>query len=322
MTRLSVSLQVIQLQLCTINIVKTFKRYLGISSFLWGLQRKHNIVLPGKVSPTLEVPDSIFKPQYVTQKLSVTKAPPDAEVKSPKQIEGMRKTCSIAASLLKFAGSLIKVGMTTDELDKAVHAECLSKGAYPSPLLYQGYPKSICTSVNNVVCHGIPDDRRLLDGDIICVDITVFYDGYHGDTSATFLVGSVAGEMCHLVEVARQCRDAGIAVCRPKARFSEIGWAVSNCAESAGYSVVPEFCGHGIGEYFHGPPDIIHVAYDDDAEMEEGMTFTIEPIICMGSPEIRILQDGWTAVTTDNSWSAQFEHTVLVTRSGVEVLTT
>ncbi|KAL8592036.1 hypothetical protein ACOMHN_060529 [Nucella lapillus] len=299
-----------------------FRRHLRIISLIHSLRkRQYHIVSPGKVGPLRAVPDSIAKPLYAIHGSKAITAPPEAEVKSDKQVEGMRKACALAANLLRFTAAYLEVGMSTDEVDSVVHEKCLSMGAYPSPRLYRDYPKSVCTSVNNVLCHGIPDDRKLCDGDIINVDITVYLEGFHGDTSATFLVGEVDEEGQRLVDVARRCRDVGLAVCRPGAQFSEIGRAINNCARSAGYSVVPEFCGHGIGEYFHGQPDIVHIDYPNKLKMKPGMTFTIEPIICDGSPDFKILDDKWTAVSLDNSRSAQFEHTVLITPSGVEVLT-
>ncbi|XP_070208125.1 methionine aminopeptidase 1D, mitochondrial-like isoform X2 [Littorina saxatilis] len=251
------------------------RRRLSIAAFLHSFKKRHyHIVSPGHVSPLRKVPESIPKPLYALNG-SDDVVPREAEVKSAVQIAGMRRACALAASLLQFAGSYLQVGMTTDEVDRAVHEKCLARGAYPSPLLYKGYPKSICTSVNNVACHGIPDDRPLCDGDIVNVDITVFYEGFHGDTSATFLIGHVDEAGQKLVEVARRCRDAGVAVCRPGTNLRGIGKAISKCAEAEGCSVIPEFCGHGIGEYFHGPPDIIHIDYATTGKMRAGMTFTI-----------------------------------------------
>ncbi|XP_043931472.1 methionine aminopeptidase 1D, mitochondrial isoform X3 [Protopterus annectens] len=214
-----------------------------------------------------------------------------------------------------------EVGMTTEEIDYIVHHETIRHNAYPSPLGYGGFPKSVCTSVNNVVCHGIPDSRALQDGDIINIDVTVYYEGYHGDTSETFLVGNVDEGGQKLVEVARRCRDEAIEVCRPGAAFSVIGNTISHIAHSNGFQVCPDFVGHGIGSYFHGHPEVWHHASDSKLLMEEGMAFTIEPVLMEGSPEFKILDDKWTAVSLDNKRSAQFEHTVVITSHGAEILT-
>ena len=183
------------------------------------------------------------------------------------------------------------------------------------------FPKSVCTSVNNVVCHGIPDDRPLEDGDIINVDITVFLDGVHGDCSETFLVGNVDESGQKLVQVAKESMEVGVKACGPGVEFRTIGAVIQSHAESQGFQVVPAFTGHGIGSFFHGPPDIYHMQNLYPGRMKPGVTFTVEPAISEGSHEIVILEDGWTAVTSDNSRSAQFEHTVLITESGVEILT-
>ncbi|XP_065493376.1 methionine aminopeptidase 1D, mitochondrial isoform X2 [Caloenas nicobarica] len=210
--------------------------------------------------------------------------------------------------------------MTTEEIDSIVHHEIIRQNAYPSPLGYGGFPKSVCTSVNNVVCHGVPDSRPLQDGDIINIDVTVYYNGYHGDTSETFLVGNVDKSGQKLVEVARKCRDEAIAACRPGAPFSVIGNTISSVARRGGFQVCPSFVGHGIGSYFHGHPEVWHHANDSDLLMEEGMAFTIEPIIMEGSPEFKILKDKWTAISVDNKRSAQFEHTIVITSEGAEIL--
>ncbi|XP_034039898.1 methionine aminopeptidase 1D, mitochondrial isoform X2 [Thalassophryne amazonica] len=214
-----------------------------------------------------------------------------------------------------------KVGMTTDEIDFIVHQETIKNHAYPSALRYGGFPKSVCTSVNNVVCHGIPDSRQLQDGDIINIDVTVYLDGYHGDTSETFLVGQVDEIGQRLVETARRCRDESIAACKPGAPLCVIGNTISEIANSSGFQVCPYFIGHGIGSYFHGHPEIWHYANNNDMTMEEGMAFTIEPILMEGSVRCKILKDKWTAVSADDKRSAQFEHTVVITSDGVDILT-
>jgi methionyl aminopeptidase len=213
-------------------------------------------------------------------------------------------------------------GVTTDEIDAVAHRAYIELGAYPSTLNYHGYPKAICTSVNEVICHGIPDDRPLEDGDIINVDVTAYIGGVHGDCSATALVGAVDEESRRLVEVTRECRDLGIAAVVPGRPISDIGRAIQDHAEGHGYGVVRAFIGHGIGETFHTAPNIPHY-FTPDARtvMEPGMTFTIEPMITLGTPKERMWGNGWTAVTTDGRRTAQFEHTLVVTDDGPEILT-
>ncbi|KAK3097890.1 hypothetical protein FSP39_014199 [Pinctada imbricata] len=285
--------------------------------------RKYDLVLPAATTPLRPVPDYIRKPPYIiNEKLDPPRS--DIEIKTVEQIQGMRKSCQVARKILNIAATQLKVGMTTDEIDRIIHEECIANNAYPSTLLYRDFPKSVCTSVNNVVCHGIPDLRPLQDGDIINIDVTIYHEGYHGDLSETYLIGSVDEEGQRLVETTRQCRDAAIDICGPGQLFSNIGLVINGLATEAGYNVIPHFCGHGIGSYFHGPPEILHYAYLDHEKlkMEEGMTFTIEPILTEGEEDITVLSsDGWTAVSNDGSRSAQFEHTVLITDGGVEILT-
>nr|XP_012317799.1 methionine aminopeptidase 1D, mitochondrial isoform X1 [Aotus nancymaae] len=291
-------------------------------NFFFRRQRdiSHSIVLPAAVSSAHPVPKHIKKPDYVT-----TGIVPDwgdsIEVKNEDQIQGLRQACQLARHVLLLTGKSLKVDMTTEEIDALVHQEIISHNAYPSPLGYGGFPKSVCTSVNNVLCHGIPDSRPLQDGDIINIDVTVYYNGYHGDTSETFLVGNVDECGKKLVEVARRCRDEAIAACRAGAPFSVIGNTISYITHQNGLQVCPYFVGHGIGSYFHGHPEIWHHANDNDLPMEEGMAFTIEPIITEGSPEFKVLEDAWTAVSLDNQRSAQFEHTILITSGGAQILT-
>jgi methionyl aminopeptidase len=228
----------------------------------------------------------------------------------------------IARDVLADTGAAVAPGVTTDELDRVAHDAHVTRGVYPSPLGYRGFPKSVCTSVNEVICHGIPDDRPLAEGDIVNVDVTVFVDGVHGDTNATFLVGRVDPKSKRLVQVTRECLDLAIDAVRPGDPVSAIGRAIEQHAHANGFSVVRTFVGHGIGEVFHGPPQVPH--YHDPAAatvLEPGMTFTIEPMITMGGIEPVIWDDGWTAVTADGSRTAQFEHTVLVVDAGADVLT-
>jgi methionyl aminopeptidase len=212
--------------------------------------------------------------------------------------------------------------VTTDELDALCHEECIKRGGYPSPLNYGAFPKSLCTSVNEVICHGIPDDRALIDGDIVNLDVTIYLDGVHGDTNATFPVGTIDDASAELIRVTRECLERGIAVVQPGRPIRAIGRAIQAHAEAHGYGVVRAFVGHGIGEQFHTDLQIPH--YDDPRAttiVEPGMTFTIEPMITMGSWQHQLWSDGWTAVTVDRRRTAQFEHTLLVTDAGAEILT-
>ncbi len=279
-----------------------------------------NRLRAGRVSPERAVPESIAVPEY--RDTLVPKRWDEPRVKAPETIERMRRAGRIAAEVLSLAGAAVAPGVTTDEIDAYVHELCLERGAYPSPLRYKGFPKSVCTSVNEVICHGIPDDRPLADGDIVNLDVTAFVDGVHGDTNATFEVGEVDEASRRLVRVTRECMEAGIEAVAPGHPLSLIGRAIEAHAEAHGYSVVRAFVGHGIGEQFHSDLQIPH--YHEPrltAVAEEGMTFTIEPMISMGTGQHRIWEDGWTAVTTDGSRTAQFEHTILVTSEGAEVLT-
>uniref|UniRef100_A0A1B6F8M9 Methionine aminopeptidase n=1 Tax=Cuerna arida TaxID=1464854 RepID=A0A1B6F8M9_9HEMI len=280
----------------------------------------YNLVMPAQVSPMRQVGKDIPTPSYYKTRIP-SPSPSTPEIKTQEQIEGMRRSCKLAREVLDSLHNIIKVGMTTDELDVYVHDWVTSRGAYPSPLNYRGFPKSICTSVNNVVCHGIPDNRPLHDGDIVNVDITVYYQGYHGDCSAMFLVGEVDEKGKHLVRVTLQALDLAVSICRPGQVFSAIGNTIEKFVKENNLSVVPNYAGHGIGSYFHGPPDINHYANSLSGKMAAGMTFTIEPILSQGSPRMVILDDQWTSVTVDGSRTAQWEHTVLVTPTGVEVLT-
>jgi methionyl aminopeptidase len=266
------------------------------------------------------VPASIPRPDYAESGELVRR--PEPAVKTPDTIERMRKAGRAAAEVLHVVGGAVAPGVTTEELDALSHETYIALGGYPSTLNYRGYPKSVCTSVNEVICHGIPDDRALLDGDIVNVDVTIFLDGVHGDTSATFLVGDVAPPVRRLVTVTAECLDAGIAAVRPGEPLSAIGAAIEAHAHHNGLGVVRTFVGHGIGEQFHTEPSVPHY-FEPRANtvLEPGMVFTIEPMITIGSPREQIWDDGWTAVTTDGSPTAQFEHTVLVTDAGVEILT-
>ena len=238
-------------------------------------------------------------------------------------IAKMRAAGRLAADILEMAGALVRPGVQTEEIDRAVHEATVAAGAYPSPLNYGAFPKSVCTSVNEVICHGIPDSTVLQEGDIVNIDVTVYLDGHHGDTSRTFLVGSVDPQASQLVDVTRQALEAGIAVCRPGAPFKAIGAAIHALADSHGLGCCPGFCGHGVGKAFHSGPTILHTRNSEPGVMAVGQTFTIEPMLTLTKAGVkeRFWDDGWTAVTVDGSWSAQFEHTLLITADGVEVLT-
>lgn len=274
---------------------------------------------PGKVTPRRAVPANVPRPDYAQ-----TGRPKSVgrDVKTPEELERLRRACRAAARVLRVTGEAVKVGITTDALDEVAHDETIRLGGYPSPLNYRGFPKSLCTSVNEVICHGIPDSRPLEDGDIVNLDVTVYLDGMHGDCSATFLVGNVDAEGRRLVQVARECLANGISAVRPGRPISDIGKAIEAHASRHGYGVVRAYCGHGIGESFHSQLQIPH-HYDPSMKrvLEPGMTFTIEPMITEGTWQDLLWSDGWTAVTADGKRSAQFEHTIAVTEDGAEILT-
>jgi methionyl aminopeptidase len=277
-------------------------------------------VLPGEVSPMRTVPPEIVRPPYADSGVPVRR--PEPRVKAPEIIERMRIAGATAAEVLRLAGEMVRPGITTDEIDVYVHQLCIDRGAYPSPLNYNHFPKSVCTSVNEVICHGIPDTRVLQDGDIVNLDVTTYIGGVHGDTNATFLVGDVDPDSRELVRVTEECMWKGIEAVHAGRPVSDIGRAIEDHARRHHYGVVKAFIGHGIGEQFHTDLQILHY-YDERASdiMRPGMTFTIEPMITLGSWRHVMWPDGWTALTSDGRRTAQFEHTVLVTDEGVDVLT-
>ena len=278
-------------------------------------------VQAGVISPMRSVPDHIVKPPYAATGSAPRWAEP--RVKSPEIIERMRHAGIVAAEILRLAGELVRPGITTDEIDVFVHEATIERGAYPSPLNYHGYPKSVCTSVNEVICHGIPDSRPLEDGDILNIDVTCYVGGVHGDTNATFLVGEVDPQSIELVRVTEECMWYGIEAVVPGRPLSDIGRAIEQHAKKHRLGVVRAFIGHGIGQQFHTDIQVLHY-YDERASMimRPGMTFTIEPMITLGSWQHKMaFDDDWTAVTADGKRTAQFEHTVLVTDTGVDVLT-
>jgi methionyl aminopeptidase len=277
-------------------------------------------VRPGRQSPTREVPADIPRPPYAESGVPVRV--PESPVRTPEVIARMRVAGQAAAQVLQTVGAAVAPGVTTDELDALCHEEIIRRGAYPSPLNYGGFPKSLCTSVNEVICHGIPDDRALVDGDIVNLDVTIFLDGVHGDTNATFPVGTVDDESAQLIRVTRECLERGIEAVKPGRQISAIGAAIQEHAEGHGYGVVRAFVGHGIAEQFHTDLQIPHY-FDQRATtvIEPGMTFTIEPMITVGAWQHHLWDDGWTAVTVDRRRTAQFEHTLVVNDDGAEVLT-
>ena len=234
----------------------------------------------------------------------------------------MRAVGQLAAETLSRVDALVQPGVTTEEIDRFVHEHTLSQGASPAPLGYRGFPKSCCTSINEVVCHGIPGPRVLQDGDIINIDVTHVYQGYYGDTSVTFYVGEPSADAVRVTEVARQCLELGIAAVRPGAHLGDIGAAIQAFAEAQGCSVVRQYVGHGIGRFFHGPPTVRHFGKPGAGlELSRGMAFTIEPMINLGGWQVDLQADKWTVLTRDRTLSAQFEHTLVVTEDGCEVLT-
>jgi len=277
-------------------------------------------VMPGVISPMRYVPDHIVKPDYADS--GIVGRWDEPRIKDESVIARMREAGKLAAEILRLAGEQVRPGITTDEIDIFVHDLTIGRGAYPSPLNYHGYPKSVCTSVNDVICHGIPDSRKLEDGDIVNIDVTAFIHGVHGDTNATFFVGDVDEQSRDLVKVTEECVWRGIDAVRPDRPISDIGKAIETVAKAHKYGIVRAFIGHGIGQQFHTDIQVLHY-YDsrNNMIMRPGMTFTIEPMITLGTWQHRVWDDEWTAVTTDGSRCAQYEHMVLVTETGVEVLT-
>jgi methionyl aminopeptidase len=276
---------------------------------------------PGVVSKALSVPNNIVKPEYVGKK-----APAEwtgGHVKTKEQIEKIRTAGRLATQAIELAGSSIKVGMSTNELDVIVHDYLISNGAYPSTLGYRGFPKSCCTSVNEIICHGIPDDTEIQDGDIVNIDVTAYLDGFHGDSNQTFKVGNVSEEVSLLVNRTKESLERAIASVMPGRPINVIGRTIESYAKRFGYGVVRDFTGHGIGEAFHSGLVIPH--YDAaplySNTMEVGMVFTIEPMLTLGTHEWDMWPDGWTVATKDKSITAQFEHTLVVTESGAQILT-
>ncbi len=247
---------------------------------------------------------------------------PRIKLHKPEDFEGMRKAGRLTAEALDLITPLVQVGATTEAMDRFVVEFARDNKAVPAPLNYRGYTKSICTSINHVVCHGIPNENPLRDGDIVNIDITFIVDGWYGDSSRMYPVGEVTRKAERLVEVTYECLMRGIAMVKPGAHLGDIGYAIQSFAEAERCSVVRDFCGHGLGRVFHDHPNVLHYGrMGEGVELKEGMFFTIEPMINLGKPHVKILSDGWTAVTRDRSLSAQFEHSIGVTATGCEIFT-
>ena len=277
---------------------------------------------PGRISPRREVPKQIVRPHYVGTWPGTRADFDDPMVKDADTIGRMRRAGRIAADALVEVGRHVAPGVTTDELDRIGHEYLIAHGAYPSTLGYKDFPKSLCTSVNEVICHGIPDDRPLADGDVVKVDITAYVDGVHGDNCATYFAGDAGEEVRALGERTREAMLRGIKAVQPGRPVSVIGRVIESYARRFGYGVVRDYTGHGVGPSFHTKPTILH--YDEPRSttlLEPGMTFTVEPMLALGSPDWFMWDDDWTVLTKDGSWVAQWEHTVVVTDDGVEILT-
>jgi len=278
------------------------------------------------LSPKREVPAHIPRPDYAedgTPTSESRRAGQPPRILNAEEQEKMRTVCRLAREVLDIAASHIRPGITTDEIDAIVHDAIIERNAYPSPLNYRGFPKSVCTSVNEVICHGIPDKRKLQEGDIVNIDVTLFYDGYHGDLNETYPVGRVDDDVKKLMRTARDCLDEAIKLCKPGALFRDLGKTIEPIARANGCAVVRTYCGHGINDLFHCAPNVPHYAKNRAiGTMKPGMTFTIEPMINLGHNwDVAHWPDDWTAVTVDGKPSAQFEETLLITETGVEVLT-
>ena len=276
---------------------------------------------PGELSPLRKVPESIERPEYVGKRAPAKYT--GGDIWNAEEVELIRAAGKIAAQAIELVGQNCKPGVTTDELDRIAHEFIIENGAYPSALLYRGFPKSICTSINEVICHGIPDNTVLQEGDIVNIDITAFKNGFHGDSNQTFMVGQVTDEVRLLVERTRESLNRAIAAVAPGRQINVIGRTIESFAKRFDYGVVRDFTGHGIGRAFHSGLVIPHYdaapAYGD--EMKVGMVFTIEPMLTLGTHNWDLWPDDWTVLTKDKSITAQFEHTLVVTETGADILT-
>jgi len=277
---------------------------------------------PAFVTPKRAVPAHIQKPDYASNGQPQGENSVSVHINSPAEIKAIRAACKIGREALDHAARHIRVGITTDEIDQLVHDFIIAQNAYPSPLNYKWFPKSCCTSVNEVICHGIPDMRALEDGDIVNVDVSVFKDGFHADLNETFCVGNVDAKSKELIKAAHDALMKALEAVRPGTMYRDFGEIITKHVGKFGFSVVRSYCGHGVGNVFHGPPSIPHYARNKGVgQCKPGHVFTIEPMINMGTWKDETWPDDWTVVTTDGKRSAQFEHTVLVTEKGVDILT-
>mmetsp|Transcript_5608 Transcript_5608/g.8709 ORF Transcript_5608/g.8709 Transcript_5608/m.8709 type:complete len:316 (-) Transcript_5608:37-984(-) len=282
----------------------------------------NGLVQKGVVSDRLTVPGHIERPPYADDGVD----PGSSKTVSQFDLNGqalvkMRDACKHSRDTLEYAGELVKPGVTTDYIDRMVHEHVVKRNVFPSPLNYMGFPKSLCSSVNEVICHGIPDDRVLLEGDIVNLDVSTYTGGHHGDTSATFKVGEVSEIANKLTDTTQDCLMQCIELCGPGVPLASVGDKVQDICNSQGFEVNRTFCGHGIGATFHMLPYVLHFPNNMPFVLAPGHVFTIEPVLCEGSQEHQMWNDGWTVATRDGSLSAQFEHTLLVTEHGVEILT-
>lgn len=300
---------------CWCGSGRKFKRCHG------NFARPADPVRPGRVQSARVVPAGITRPPYLLAGAPGADRGGPQIIDDPDDFRRLRHACQVAAEVLNVVGRAVAPGVTTDELDALAHDAYVERGAYPSTLGYQGFPKSICTSVNEVVCHGIGDDRPLRNGDIVNVDVTAFIDGMHGDTSATFVVGDVSAPVLALVDACREAMRRGIAAVAANRSIDVIGRAIQPFASTRGLGVVGDYGGHGIARHFHADPHIDHVVRPSPVAAREGMVFTVEPMLTAGTTRHHRWDDGWTEVTDDLLPSAQFEHTVIVTASGAQVLT-
>jgi len=278
-------------------------------------------VLPGIVSPTPRIPPNIARPEYAESGQPHTAPYNQVFLYHGEERRRMKDSAKLAREMLEYSMSLIKPGVSTEEIDALTYEQIIKRGAYPSPVNYSGFPKSICTSVNEVCCHGIPDNREILEGDIVSIDVSVYKSGYHGDNCATAIAGEGDDDAHVLVEATEEALAQAIDVCHPGACLSDIGAAIQGVADEYDYRIVHEFCGHGLGAILHMYPLVKHFKNHEQLELREGMIFTIEPILVEGGRKITTWADGWTAATVDGGRSAQFEHEVLITSNGPEVIT-
>ncbi|CAB4012428.1 methionine aminopeptidase 1 [Paramuricea clavata] len=292
----------------------------------WPGYRFSGQLRPARQSSQREVPAHIEYPDYAETGSPISelelRGNTMIKILNDEEIKGMSLACKLGREVLDEAAKVVKVGVTTDEIDRVVHEACLKRDCYPSPLNYHGFPKSCCTSVNEVICHGIPDKRALENGDILNIDVTVYHNGFHGDLNETFLVGDVDEESKKLVKITHECLDEAIKIVKPGIRYREVGNVIQKHANNNGLSVVRTYCGHGIHRLFHTAPNVPHYSKNKAVGvMKKGHVFTIEPMINMGTWRDEVWPDNWTAVTQDGKRSAQFEQTLLVTDTGCDILT-